>query len=113
MAKAPNKNQMGNYVFTDYEFLCYKWCVENNIKISPKAVTANKENSKWDIIIEINTKTKQSPVSYGPIDIWKKIAELYKFYYEKFTNQDIKTVVVKEEIIKKEKPTQIQSTLEF
>lgn len=113
MAKAPNKNPMGNYVFTDYEFLCYKWCVENNIRISPKAAIAVKENIKWYIIIEINTKTKESPITYGPVEIWKKIAELYKFYYEKFTKQEIKTVVVKEEAIKKEKPIQIQNTLEF
>lgn len=109
MAKAPNKNPMGNYTFSPYETECYRWCVGNNILISPTAASSEKDNGKWYINIEVNKQTKISPVTYKPTHIWIKIAEMYVFFFEKNNkNKTKQTIFVKEKEKPKEKLSQNQ-----
>lgn len=74
---------MGNYVPTKDEYKAMHWCINNNIKISPKALST----LKWSIIIDLNGKKTESPDSYGKIEIWKKILEYYTYYYKKYENK--------------------------
>jgi len=57
----------------------YRWCVRNNIAISPKA----KSPTAWYVDIKNKGKTHTSPETYGKTEIWKKIFEYCKFYYDK------------------------------
>ena len=57
----------------------YRWCVRNNIAISPKA----KSTTAWYVDIKNKGKTHTSPETYGKTEIWKKIFEYCKFYYDK------------------------------
>jgi hypothetical protein len=57
----------------------YRWCVRNNIAISPKA----KSTTAWYVDIKNKGKTHTSPETYGKTEIWEKIFEYCKFYYDK------------------------------
>ena len=70
---------MGSPPHKEEQWVAYRWCVRNNICISAKA----KNNSEWYIDIVNNGKTHTSPETYGKNDIWTKIFEYSKYYYEK------------------------------
>ena len=57
----------------------YRWCVRNNIAISPKAYSP----TQWYIDIKNKDKTHTSPEAYGKTEIWIKIFEYCKYYYDK------------------------------
>ena len=67
------------HLIKEEEWVAYRWCVRNNICISPKA----KNNTEWYIDIVNNGKTHTSPETYGKNDIWTKIFEYSKYYYDK------------------------------
>jgi hypothetical protein len=75
-----NQCDMGTYVYKPQEYEAMRWCVANNIKISPKAHTL----SSWFIEINLNGKTTVSPDAYKKVEIWKQIFKYYKYYYEKY-----------------------------
>ena len=72
----------GHYERSDEEFEAYRWCINNNIIIWPE----NKYSQKWKIEIRINGKSHLSPEEYGPVEIWVKIYEYYKYYFNKYKN---------------------------
>ena len=74
---------MGNYMPTAEEMVAYQWCINNGIFISP---FANGEGG-WYIEIKMNNKTNRSPLTYGPVSIWIKIYEFYKYYYNKYAQK--------------------------
>jgi hypothetical protein len=82
MGSGLKKNQcdMGNYIYKPKEHEAMRWCVANNIKISPKALNL----SSWFIEINLNGKVTVSPDVYKKIEIWKQIFKYYKYYYEKY-----------------------------
>ena len=82
MAKSKGIN-MGEYLATPEEWEAYRWCVNNNIYIAPKALT----DARWSIVITNNNKTNEDPNSYTKTDIWIKIYEYYKYYYKKYEKQ--------------------------
>ena len=57
----------------------YRWCVRNQIAISPKAYSP----TQWYIDIKNKDKTHTSPETYGKTEIWIKIFEYCKYYYDK------------------------------
>jgi len=71
---------MGSYMPSEDEFKAYHWCINNNIYIAPKALT----EARWSIVITNNNKTNEDPNSYLKNDIWVKIYEYYKYYYNKY-----------------------------
>lgn len=79
------KNQwvMGTYLPTSLEQKASRWCLNNNIYIYPIL----KYSGKWFIQINIAGKKNKSPDSYGKNEIWRKISEYYKYYYEKYSKQ--------------------------
>ena len=74
------KVNMGSYMPDELEFKAYRWCINNNIYIAPKALT----EARWSIVITNNNKTNEDPNSYLKNDIWVKIYEYYKYYYNKY-----------------------------
>lgn len=85
MGSGLKKNQcdMGTYVYKPQEYEAMRWCVANNIKISPKANTL----SSWFIEINLNGKITVSPDTYKKVEIWKQIFKYYKYYYDKYNKR--------------------------
>ena len=75
---------MGTYHQTDDEEKAYRWCIKNNIKISPVCYTYGKS---WKIDIIINGKSFKSPEAYSAVVCWEKMYEYYKYYYDKHENR--------------------------
>lgn len=71
---------MGFYTYTEEEYEAYKWCIKNNIYISPLAMSS----VRWTITITNNGKEFKDPNSYGKVEIWKKLYQYYKYYYDKY-----------------------------
>jgi len=71
---------MGDAPYKDESWIPYRWCVRNNIAIAANA----KNNSAWHIDITQNGKTTTSPESFGKNEIWQKIFEYSKYYYDKY-----------------------------
>ena len=70
---------MGNYVPSTTEHEAWMWGVRNNISIAPFA----QSETRWHIDITMNGKTIRAPDVYPKVEIFKKIYEYYKYYYEK------------------------------
>ena len=75
-----NSCDMGTYIFNAKEHEAMRWCVTNNIRISPRALTL----SSWYIDIDLNGRITRSPDAYKKVEIWKQIFKYYKYYYEKY-----------------------------
>tara|TARA_B100000767_G_C19575927_1_gene455246 strand:+ start:225 stop:470 length:246 start_codon:yes stop_codon:yes gene_type:complete len=77
------KKSVVSYTYTPEDFKAYQWCINNGIYISPFC----KENFAWWYIdIEINKKINRSPQAFNPRELWEKIFEYYKYYYNKYEN---------------------------
>ena len=75
---------MGDYLPTEEEKKAMVWCIDNRVcKISPLAATPG-QASEWHLEIWTGSKWNKSPETYGPTEIWKKLYEFYKYYYEKY-----------------------------
>tara|TARA_R100000808_G_C2030391_1_gene74479 strand:- start:150 stop:419 length:270 start_codon:yes stop_codon:yes gene_type:complete len=59
------------------------WCLNKNIGVGIMPDWKN-DLSKWRIDIEINSKTHTDPSTYDDDDVYKKVNEYYKYYYEKY-----------------------------
>ncbi|MCP4266298.1 MAG: hypothetical protein GY777_12110 [Candidatus Brocadiaceae bacterium] len=60
------------------------WCIENGITISTFATTPGFGNRTWEIQLNVNGRKITSPKEYGPNELYSKVFELYKFYYNKY-----------------------------
>ncbi len=70
---------MGVPPYSEEAWIPYRWCVKNNIAIGAKAKSSN----EWYVDITNNGSTHTSPESYGKDEIWRKIFEYSKYYYDK------------------------------
>jgi hypothetical protein len=77
------KNKMGYYMPTKEETEAYRWCINNGIYISPSANGIG----AWYIDIKLNGRNNRSPEVYGPVTIWIKLFEFYKYYYKKYAHK--------------------------
>jgi len=79
-----NKNQRtihyGKYDASEEEKEAYRWCINNGIIIFPEL----KLEAPWAIEIKIKNKVHRSPEEYYAIDVWEKMYEYYKYYYNKY-----------------------------
>ena len=72
------------YSYDYEEFKAYRWCINNNIYISPFC----KENfMSWYIDIRINGKLNRSPGTFDSRELWSTIFKYYKYYYEKYNKE--------------------------
>jgi hypothetical protein len=61
------------------------WCLSNNIFIS--CIPNWKEKGiNWFIDIKINKTTHRDPATYEDEEVFNKIYEYYKYYYDKHRN---------------------------
>lgn len=74
---------MGQYSATAEELKSYRWCINNGIFISPFATG----EGTWYIDIKLNNNNHRSPDTYGPVIIWIKMYEYYKYYYKKYAHK--------------------------
>ncbi len=65
----------------------YSWCIKNGIYISAVAAGPGMHIKSWYVQVVVNGKKVMSPKTYGPDDLYNKILELYKFYYDKNVQQ--------------------------
>jgi hypothetical protein len=70
---------MGKSPFDEPLWVALRWCIKNDILISAKA----KNDTAWYVVIKNKGKTNTSPDTYGKTEIWTKIFEYCKYYYEK------------------------------
>ena len=70
---------MGKSPFKEDLWEAQRWCIRNDIAIAPKA----KNDTAWYVVIKNKGKTNTSPDTYGKTEIWVKIFEYYKYYYDK------------------------------
>lgn len=78
--KKNKKFSMGKGPTDDESWDAYLWGIRNGILISPIAIS----ESRWRIDIVSRGKKHTSPDSYGKDEIWEKIFEYYKYYYNKY-----------------------------
>ena len=62
----------------------YSWCINHGVTISALATVAGFQCKSWVIEVTANGKKITSPKEYGPNDLYEKIFELYRFYYDKY-----------------------------
>ncbi len=80
MGKKKSPWDMGDYTPTEDESEAMRWCIRNNIFISPVAI----REARWTIEILNNGKTNKDPNDYKKLDIWIKMYEYYKYYKDKY-----------------------------
>ena len=69
--------------WTKEDLRAYSWCINHGIYISALAEGKGYFNKVWSIQVEAQGKKVLSPKTYGPDDLYSKIFELYRFYYDK------------------------------
>jgi len=70
-------------LWTNEEKKAYSWCINHGIYISALAAGPGMYIKSWYIQVVANGKKVISPKTYGPDNLYIKIMELYKFYYDK------------------------------
>tara|TARA_B100000767_G_scaffold51875_1_gene47342 strand:- start:3500 stop:3748 length:249 start_codon:yes stop_codon:yes gene_type:complete len=70
---------MGKVPFDEELWEAQRWCIRNDIAIAPKS----KNDTAWYITIKNKDKVNTSPDTYGKTEIWTKIFEYAKYYYDK------------------------------
>jgi len=72
--------------WTEEDTIAYNWCIANGVTIAMHATTPGIGNRSWELEITANGKKVTSPKEYGPDELYSKVFELYKFYYNKYKN---------------------------
>ena len=62
----------------------YSWCINHDVKIGMFATSPGFGNRSWQIEVTANGKKILSPREYGPDELYLKVFELYRFYYNKY-----------------------------
>ena len=79
---------MPEYLADENEFKWYKYCVDNNIRISPYGIQG--DGNHWRIAISLGPykkweKQNLSPSIYDKFSIWPEYYRMCKYYYDKHT----------------------------
>ena len=61
----------------------YRWCIKHGVKIYSVPCGKGFNNKTCWIEVNANGRKQRSPNTYGPTELWPKVMELYKFYYDK------------------------------
>ena len=78
---------MPRYTANDEEWEAYRYCVRNNIRISPYGIQNDSEH--WHIAISLGPHKKWekphlSPSKYCRKTIWPEYYKMCKYYYDKY-----------------------------
>jgi hypothetical protein len=80
MGVTKKRFDMGVAPHDEESLKAWRWCIRNNIKIYP---TCANEKSWW-LSIENKGKTHKDPKVYGKNEIWDKLYEYCKYYFNKY-----------------------------
>ena len=75
-------SMMGKHNPSEEEEAARRWCINNNIKISPSAVGAGTP-IRWILVLELNGKLINAPDQLAKNEVWIKMYEYYMYYYKK------------------------------
>ena len=70
--------------WTDEDKEAYSWCINHGVTIGALATVAGFQCKSWVLEVTANGKKTTSPKEYGPDDLYDKMFELYRFYYDKY-----------------------------
>ena len=62
------------------------WCLNKGIAVSIMPDWKDDLN-RWKIDISLNNKTHTDPNRYNDEDVYNKVNEYYKYYYDKYNKQ--------------------------
>tara|TARA_R100001079_G_scaffold77230_1_gene41812 strand:- start:196 stop:465 length:270 start_codon:yes stop_codon:yes gene_type:complete len=66
----------------------YSWCINHGVKISAHATVPGFKCKTWVLVVTANEETITSPKEYGPDEVYEKMFELYRFYYNKYNKNE-------------------------
>ena len=69
--------------WTAKDKIAYSWCLNHGIKIGVFAASPGLKNEFWYIQVTAKGNKVKSPREYNRLEIWDKVFELYRFYYDK------------------------------
>ena len=69
---------------TDENTEAMLWCHDNGIRVTPTAIRGDKSNWFIEVSTDHGATWKKSPNKYTEKELWDKLYELYKFYYNKY-----------------------------
>ena len=75
-------SMMGKHNPSEEEEAARRWCINNNIKISPSAVGAGTP-TRWILVLDLNGKMVDGPDQLAKNEVWIKMYEYYMYYYKK------------------------------
>jgi len=81
MAKA-KVSMMGKHNPNEEEEAARRWCINNNIRISPSAVGTGTP-TRWILVLDLNGKIVNGPDQLAKNEVWIKMYEYYMYYYKK------------------------------
>ena len=71
---------MGKTPFKEDLWTAQRWCIREGIHIAPRA----KNDTAWYVVITNKGEVNATPDTFGKTEIWLKIFEYYKYYYDKY-----------------------------
>ena len=71
---------MGQTPFSESLWEAQRWCIREGIYIAPRA----KNDTAWYVVITNKGNVNATPDTFGKTEIWLKIFEYYKYYYDKY-----------------------------
>ena len=83
--KTPSKSPP-KYKWTEKQMKIIGWCLNKNIGVSINPDWKDDMN-RWQINISINGKTHADPNRYYNDNVYNKVNEYYKYYYDKYNKQ--------------------------
>ena len=79
--KSPSK-QPPKKAWSEEEMKIVGWCLNKNIKVGISPDWKDSTN-RWQIEISINGKVHTDPNKYSDEEVYNKVNEYYKYYYDK------------------------------
>jgi DNA primase (bacterial type) len=72
-------SMMGKHNPSEEEEAARRWCINNNIRISPSAVGAGTP-TRWILVLDLNGKIVNGPDQLAKNEVWIKMYEYYMYY---------------------------------
>ena len=75
-------SMMGKHNPSEEEEAARRWCIDNNIRISPSAVGPGTP-TRWILVLDLNGKIVNGPDQLAKNEVWTRMYEYYMYYYKK------------------------------
>jgi|TARA_R110000803_G_scaffold49541_1_gene103107 hypothetical protein len=81
--KKSKPTNWGKWYRSEEDYKAMAWCVKNDIKIGPLAVSPGAGPTHFFIEIIIEGRVNRGPYKWEAKDVWPEIYKYYKYYYDK------------------------------